>query len=93
MLSINIYFKNKPDFRPPSPTKTGWDNAWVAPIIGCPFPGEGGYPCADGAAARHPYHKIACGIVVSVPTSVFPALCGKKKNHFSPKRIQFQNPF
>jgi hypothetical protein len=36
MLSKNIYFKSKPNFRPPSPTKASRDIAWVAPIIGCP---------------------------------------------------------
>jgi hypothetical protein len=71
MIPKNTYFKSKPNFRPPSPTKTGRNIAWVAPIIGCPFPGEGGYPCADGAA-RHLHQKIG-GISVFVPTSV--ALC------------------
>jgi hypothetical protein len=72
MFLINNQSKNEPNFQPPSPTKVGRDIAWVAPIIGCPFPGEGGCPRADGAA-RHPYHKIG-GVAASVPIR---EICGQ----------------
>jgi hypothetical protein len=65
MFYRNNYFKSKPNFRPPSPTKTGRDIAWLAPIIGCPVRSMGyeTVPIYKHAEARtahrvRPHHEI-----------------------------------
>src|ERR1700676_5318620 len=82
MLLKNNYFKSKPNFHPPSPTKIGRDIA-----LRCPF---GGLRCiipihkraeARTARAVRPYHKIGglafdlCSSVKSVVNSVGSQFC------------------
>jgi hypothetical protein len=100
MLFKNIYFKSKPDFRPPPPTKTVRDIAWMAPIIGCPekfdLPTEcqqhlgnvnGQYPRTIGVDRLRP-----SSVISATPVQSSASIRGLTA-HFSSGRTQFQTAF